>query len=58
MVALYRLYLWNTLGKAGNLSAVEVLKESEAKVLYIQGDKDQVVTPEAGILALQKGLPQ
>jgi uncharacterized protein len=57
MVALYRLYLWNTLGKAGNLSAVEVLKESEAKVLYIQGDKDQVVTPEAGILALQKGLP-
>jgi uncharacterized protein len=57
MVGLYRLYLRNALGKAGDLSAVEVLKKSTAKVLYIQGDQDKMVTPEAGMKALQKGLP-
>jgi pimeloyl-ACP methyl ester carboxylesterase len=56
VIALYRFYLWNTLGKEGNLSACKVLQSSSAQVLYIQGEKDQVVTPEAGMLALKRGL--
>lgn len=36
------------LGKYGNKDAVSVLKETRAKVLYVQGQKDIMVYPSAG----------
>ena len=43
-------YLHNLIhyGKKGNLTALEGLKKTNAKVLYIQGEADKVVNPSIG----------
>jgi fermentation-respiration switch protein FrsA (DUF1100 family) len=53
---LVKLYLYHLLGPDGDASALPLLKKTPAQVLYIQGDKDPMVPPEAGYLLLQKEL--
>jgi pimeloyl-ACP methyl ester carboxylesterase len=55
---LIKLNLYNLLGPDGDRSAVPLLQKTPAQVLYIQGDKDPMVPPEAGYLLLQKELPE
>jgi len=43
-------------GKNGNIDAVDVIKNSEAKVLYIQGDKDTLVPFKTNGAFLEKEL--
>lgn len=51
---LMHLALMSQLGRDGDRSVIPVIKSSQAKILYIQGDEDAMVTPEAGYLGLRK----
>jgi uncharacterized protein len=54
---LTRFYLWLRLKKWGNLAASDVIKNSTCSILYLQGDKDKMVTMDAGMNSLKKDLP-
>jgi hypothetical protein len=43
--------------KLKDLAGSDLLKRSSAKLLYIQGNADNVVSPKAGYLSLQRGIP-
>ncbi len=51
---LMHLVLVNQLGSSGDESVMKVLKRTKAKVLYIQGDADEMVPPEVGYKPLEK----
>lgn len=38
----------------GGANSLKILKKSDAKVLYIQGDQDKIVLPKAGFISLRK----
>ena len=38
----------------GGVSSIKILKKSDAKILYIQGNNDKIVLPQAGFISLRK----
>jgi pimeloyl-ACP methyl ester carboxylesterase len=57
LLFLTRFYLWVRLGKWGDKKASDVVRKSACSILYIQGDKDNVVPLSVGTESLKKELP-